>query len=261
MTKRYIKKIINDIPKHYPQIYYQIKQQYDTFLDNNCLDKIYELIEGLQEFNTISRKMNHWLVLSIVVGICKGRIDIFSICSNSLTKDPNVLRDKPQYKKANYVRQQLEQLSSIIQIPIRYFCILPDIDIRFPYDIYEKSWIGNQKQISDITHCETLLLSSLSNGLYEDVRSNLGRYINIDKLEEQIEYYTKNVFIVLGFAASQDFQRRQIIDYTTTGIVLEKVLPYGILLDIQKRNFPFEQKFYNYARKEKLPIIFSGQSY
>ena len=34
-----------------------------------------------------------------------------------------------------------------------------------------------------------------------------------------------------------------------------------ILLDIQKKNFPFEQKFYNYARINKLPIIFCGQKY
>ena len=43
-------------------------------------------------------------------------------------------------------------------------------------------------------------------------------------------------------------------------IMLEDLIKNAILVDVQKRVFPFEQPFYNFARKEKLPMIFYGQN-
>ena len=104
------------------------------------------------------------------------------------------------------------------------------------------------------------MLSNLRKSL-EKFKKKIYATININELNKIIKYYENNKFIILSFSADSNFQRNQILNYLVSGVILEKVLPFSILLDIQKKYYPFEQKFYNYARKYKLPIILCGQKY
>lgn len=78
-------------------------------------------------------------------------------------------------------------------------------------------------------------------------------------LDNEIKVHAESYSNLITFSAPKDFTQKQITTYSITGIVMEELIPSGILLDVQKRCYPLEQPFYNFARKEKLPIILCGQ--
>ena len=181
--------------------------------------------------------------------------------SNALTKDINKLREKPQYAQINFINTKLEQIEKKINIPINYISILPDYSNEYPFEIYENTWAKNKEYLENVSNKKAYRLSELFQRNIEKFKKKIYATININELNKIIKYYENNKFIILSFSADSNFQRNQILNYLVSGVILEKVLPFSILLDIQKKYYPFEQKFYNYARKYKLPIILYGQKY
>lgn len=259
MTKSYIKKIITGLKVHNVVFYNLIKDNMLFLLMDDTIDKILQIYYDLKTLGSIYTTYKYRLLLLIILGLVNKKLEIVSICSDALTTNPKVFREKKQYKKINYLRKKIKDISDKHNIEIDYFCILPNINPHYAIDCYAHSWVNNKIEKEGKVKC--YLITELFNGEYFKILNNLNKIVDINNLHKKIDYYRNNLFIVLSFAADENFQEQQILSYTTIGIFLEKFFPNIILLDVQKKRYPFEQKFYDYGRINKLPIIFSGQDF
>ena len=259
--KRYINKFLNDIQNHDKEYFQIIKNKIKDYNRKEIISKILITIKELSFFGQITKRNIYPLCQCILYGIANNCLTVFSMNSNALTKDINKLREKPQYAQINFINTKLEQIEKKINIPINYISILPDYSNEYPFEIYENTWAKNKEYLENVSNKKAYRLSELFQRNIEKFKKKIYATININELDKIIKYYENNKFIILSFSADSNFQRNQILNYLVSGVILEKVLPFSILLDIQKKYYPFEQKFYNYARKYKLPIILCGQKY
>ncbi len=259
--KRYINKFLNDIQNHDKEYFQIIKNKIKDYNRKEIISKILITIKELSFFGQITKRNIYPLCQCILYGIANNCLTVFSMNSNALTKDINKLREKPQYAQINFINTKLEQIEKKINIPINYISILPDYSNEYPFEIYENTWAKNKEYLENVSNKKAYRLSELFQRNIEKFKKKIYATININELNKIIKYYENNKFIILSFSADSNFQRNQILNYLVSGVILEKVLPFSILLDIQKKYYPFEQKFYNYARKYKLPIILCGQKY
>lgn len=260
-SKRYIKKCLVDIKKHHNDFYKLIKNDYDVLSSEKTVNLIYEIYKNLTKQGPLFNKFRFAFIKSCLIGIRNKEIILFSMCSNSLTNNPLIYRDKVQYKKILELNKYFQKISSNIEIKIKYICILPDYEEKYNSEKFDVSWDNNVKQIQTISGVKTFRLSKIANATYNDYKMKIFSDENIkEKIKDKIDYYSKNKFIVLGFDAESDFQAIQITNYSIIGLMLEDLIKNAILIDVQKKIFPFEQPFYNFARKEKLPMIFYGQN-
>lgn len=259
--KRYINKFLNDIQNHDKEYFQIIKNKIKDYNRKEIISKILITIKELSFFGQITKRNIYPLCQCILYGIANNCLTVFSMNSNALTKDINKLREKPQYAQINFINTKLEQIEKKINIPINYISILPDYSNEYPFEIYENTWAKNKGYLENVSNKKAYRLSELFQRNIEKFKKKIYATININELNKIIKYYENNKFIILSFSADSNFQRNQILNYLVSGVILEKVLPFSILLDIQKKYYPFEQKFYNYARKYKLPIILCGQKY
>lgn len=259
--KRYINKFLNDIQNHDKEYFQIIKNKIKDYNRKEIISKILITIKELSFFRQITKRNIYPLCQCILYGIANNCLTVFSMNSNALTKDINKLREKPQYAQINFINTKLEQIEKKINIPINYISILPDYSNEYPFELYENTWSKNKEYLENVSNKKAYRLSELFQRNIEKFKKKIYATININELNKIIKYYENNKFIILSFSADSNFQRNQILNYLVSGVILEKVLPFSILLDIQKKYYPFEQKFYNYARKYKLPIILCGQKY
>ncbi len=259
--KRYIKKFLNDIKIHDKNYFQLIEEKVKKYSQSNIETKIYIIIKELSYFGQITKKSIYSFCQCILYGIANNSITLFSMNSNALTPKKDILREKPQYIQIKHIDKKLKQIEKKINISVNYISILPDYSDEFPLEIYESSWEKNKEYLEKKSSKKAYRLSEIYGKDIESLKREISATIDIDELNKIIKYYEANSFIVLGFAASSNFQKKQIENYLITGVILEKILPFSILLDVQKKYYPFEQKFYNYARKYKLPIILCGQKY
>lgn len=259
--KRYINKFLNDIQNHDKEYFQIIKNKIKDYNRKEIISKILITIKELSFFGQITKRNIYPLCQCILYGIANNCLTVFSMNSNALTKDINKLREKPQYAQINFINTKLEQIEKKINIPINYISILPDYSNEYPFELYENTWAKNKEYLENVSNKKAYRLSELFQRNIEKFKKKIYATININELNKIIKYYENNKFIILSFSADSNFQRNQILNYLVSGVILEKVLPFSILLDIQKKYYPFEQKFYNYARKYKLPIILCGQKY
>lgn len=259
--KRYINKFLNDIQNHDKEYFQIIKNKIKDYNRKEIISKILITIKELSFFGQITKRNIYPLCQCILYGIANNCLTVFSMNSNALTKDINKLREKPQYAQINFINTKLEQIEKKINIPINYISILPDYSNEYPFEIYKNTWAKNKEYLENVSNKKAYRLSELFQRNIEKFKKKIYATININELNKIIKYYENNKFIILSFSADSNFQRNQILNYLVSGVILEKVLPFSILLDIQKKYYPFEQKFYNYARKYKLPIILCGQKY
>jgi hypothetical protein len=82
--------------------------------------------------------------------------------------------------------------------------------------------------------------------------------LNQEKLNAVIFKYANSPDLKVDFEVKPGFIAQQIKSYVAVGLILEKRLPGVILLDVQRKYYPFEQAFYNYQRELQLPIIYCG---
>lgn len=259
--KRYINKFIDSCERHDKDYYNKIAYKIKTVNLDYVAHDIFVIIKELSHFGQITKKNLYPLCQCILYGILNKSLTIFSMNSNALTKKIGVLREKPQYIQIKNINKKLKEIENIINIPINYISILPDYSKEFPFELYENDWNENKRYLEKISEKPSYRLSELYGDNFQKLKDAINHTIDTQKLEQVIKYYENNNFIILGFSANPNFQREQIINYLLTGVILEKILPFGILLDVQKKYYPFEQKFYNYARKYKLPIILCGQKF
>ena len=260
MDIKYVKKYLLGINRHNLKLYNLIKEQLPQLLTEETYQFVVDFYNELSNLGHLNYRLRIPFINSCIWGLINNNITLFSMCSHSLTENSNILRDKQQYYKIAQLSQIINQLSSKYNIKITYICLLPDYDEKFSHHRYQTSWDMNVQQIKDISSVNTYRLSQFSLVSYSSVASEIRSNDEIMKnITKYSDYYCNNKFLVLGFDAPADFQKQQIYHYTITGVILERTLPFSILIDVQKKDFPFEQKFYNFARQEKLPIFFCGQ--
>lgn len=260
VLRRYITKFIRDIKKHNFKFYKMINEKLIIYDCNDLAKKMEQIIQELTRLGLVNRRYYYPLCQCVLYGILFNKITFISMNSSALIKNnKTTLRKKPQYLKIKKLGIQIKEIENRISIPINYISILPDYSKEFPFEVYDDIWEENKSYLEQISEIKAYRLSQIYQKDLSTIKKEIISRIDIKNLEKIISYYQNNKFIKLGFSASADFQRNQILNYTIVGSVLEKQLPFTILLDVQKKNFPFEQKFYNYARIDKLPIIFCGQ--
>lgn len=259
--RKYIFKFLKDINRHDKKFYDLVCLENKFDINVELVNKIEEIINEIKVFGGITRKYYYPLCQCILYGIMKNELLFISMNSNALIKNKTVLRDKPQYIQIKNINKTLNDIEKRINIPIKYISILPDYSKDFPFELYDEVWDKNKKYLEEISHKKAYRLSEIYQKDLTAIKNKIKNCIDIIKLNNLIYYYENNKFIKLGFAAPSGFQKEQILSYMIIGCILEEKVPFSILLDIQKKNFPFEQKFYNYARINKLPIIFCGQKY
>ncbi len=260
MEEKYIRKIIFDIEHHNPDLFKSIgltnlqKFQTDAFIKF-----LYRMVSFIQELGFLSKRTYFSFINSLLLGLSKNDLIFFSLHSNALTSNVNVLREKTQYKKVQFLNEQLKEFFSAENVEFKYISILPDYDETFPFSIYDVAWDKNKDYIEEMSGMETIRLSKLAPGCFEYINEHLASFVNIADMNKEIQYYANLINTVVDFHADKDFCQKQIKTYSIVGIILEELYPHGVLLDIQKKRYPFEQPFYNFARKNKLPIVLCGQ--
>lgn len=259
MEQNYIHKFIWNSPRHNIEFYEKIKDKMAYLLNPESLKNVELIIAEIKKLGLPTKNSKIALLQNVLTGYADNNIQLFSMNSSSLTSDPNRLREKPQYKKITYLNEMVNKLAEETGVNFSYTSILPDYDQRFPFENFESAWENNKWQIEDVSGIKTERLSQIAPGRFEEISKHLENYMDIPLLNKEIEKHAESYTDYINFCASKDFSKKQIISYSITGVVLEELFPSGILLDVQKRCYPFEQPFYNFARKGKLPIVLCGQ--
>lgn len=216
---------------------------------------IYDLCEFLLSLWSTSKKSLKKIMKLSVESILKNEpLTLFTANSKSISPESRTLRDKPQYYSNEFIGNSIESfINTWSPIQINYLCILPDYDEKLPIDKYDSAWEANLKQLQSFTRHPCLRLSSF-------VSSNDLSDLDIETIfENEINEFSKRKTTLISFHANEDFIKNQIVCYAKVGLLLEKIFPHSILLDIQKHYYPFEQPYYQRLRKSHLPIIYCGQ--
>lgn len=259
MDKNYIHKFVWNSSRHDKEFYAKIKDKMAYLLNPESLKNVELILAEIKKLGLPTKSSKMSLLQNVLIGYADNNIQLFSMNSSSLTPNPNVLREKPQYRKITYLNDMVNKLAKETGVNFSYTSILPDYDQRFPFNDFESAWENNKQQIEKVSGIKTERLSQIAPGRYEEISEHLENYMDIQLLNKEINQHAESYTDFINFAAPKDFSKKQIISYSVTGLVLEELLPQGILLDVQKRCYPFEQPFYNFARKEKLPIVLCGQ--
>lgn len=218
--------------------------------------RVESIIRNLSEFSSFTKKDWQSLSLFIFQGLCDKDITFISLNSHGLVKESRSLRDKPQYKKNYEIGKKLNTLNKYFNI--RYCSILVDIDADFGLEEYSKEWDKNIKYLTEVSRGETYRLSGIMEEKDFYFFEKLETFVDFLKLTDSIKKYRDLDSLKIDFNASEEFIEKQIKAYTSVGLVLEKHFPNAILLDVQKKYYPFEQPFYNFGRKVHLPLLYCG---
>jgi len=257
---RYLSKYINGIKKHDPSLFVLSKNTISNSLifGSPCQMKILNILNNFVLLGLLPKSAAQSLLSCILVGVEHGEICCFSINSHALSPCSDRLRNKPQYVKNGSIAQSLKLIAETFDIAITYFTILPDIDSEYPLPVFEDLWGKNKSYIEELSNTKVIRLSKIASELWQDISLDLPRLINYKHLLFEIEQFEKS-YLLPDFAATNQFARKQIFSYVVTGLALERLFPWAILFDVQKKRYPFEQPYYNFGRNRILPIIYCGQ--
>lgn len=260
MDYRYVSKIINGLSIHDDDLFNKIKDF--TKLKKEEVDSLCKktslFICRLKDVGIIKNKHKKNLCVLIFKGFLCGEIKIISINSHALLKNSKDLRDKDQYRKNCKLSIFLKKLQKEFDVKINYTSILADLDKNFDLYEYKKIWDLNKEYLKRESKIETIRLSELMKKEDFELYRSEDEVINIKGLRGSIEKYNKSQDIKVDFNAPENFIKNQILSYVVVGMILEKRLPDVILLDVQRKYYPFEQPFYNFNREFKIPIVYSG---
>lgn len=177
-------------------------------------------------------------------------IQCISIASNALTGNDN-LKQKDQYLKFDKIAKKLEKIFIKYNIQYIYQVILADIDYRYDLEKYNKQWELNIQNLKNKTSVPVLRLSEL----FPEYK------IVTDEIESKKNSYFDSQIVRLEnalpqFHATRERARFQMSLYSAIGKMMQKNFSTGILFDVQKKIYPYEQPFYNETRKsDPVPII------
>jgi len=260
MDIKYVSKIIHGLRLHDKDLYEKVKKIDDLEQKeiNSLFEKTVLVIHRLRQLGTIKNRYKKNLCVLVFEGLLSGKISVISMNSHALSKNKDTLRDKPQYDKNNEINLFLETIAKDLKIKISYTSILADLDTDFKLDEYKEKWNLNKEYLEKKSGTNTARLSEIMKEEDFSIYNSPEKILKMEGLDELIKKYKESQDIKIDFNTPEDFIRKQIISYVTVGIILERRLPDVFILDIQRKYYPFEQPFYNYARRVEIPIIYCG---
>lgn len=258
----YVRKYIRGLPKHDPQMYSVFGEKLSSLLyvDASLPNTLSDFVRELSSIGMLPKKYRQPLLTCLLGSVALGEMRFFSIPSHALKEGSSSLRHKPQYAHGATIAESLYAIAERYDMNISYINILPDIDVAFPLATHESLWKDNCKLLERTSLTPTKRLSILAPGEYEYIETSLPALVDYKQLLDEIEMHTTSLTTLIDFSAPPDFAKAQILSYVITGILLERLYPWGVLLDIQKRLYPFEQPYYQFGRRRSLPIVFCGQN-
>ena len=255
LSKRYILKILNDLRRY--NSFFSWIDELNRFEVGEKILKSVSLIEKKQ---LIEKKYHFRLVECLAASIANNEFIIYILNSHSLIKNSEKLRDKPQYGMNKILLSLAKEISTMLGCKLSFKCILSDIDLKFYHSSYELRWKTNANQIENF--CKEIDVSRLSMPPYDFFKIHDSLLTNTEYLElvsKHADYYNDKVSTIINFHASRSFVVEQVIAYSITGLILQKLSPFAMVFDIQKKKYPFEQPMYNLLNEKKIPIIYFGQ--
>lgn len=201
-------------------------------------------------YQTLSGLAN---VCAIVSGTIHRRVEFVSFASNALTSDGRI-KEKRQYKRFDQISNFLENVGRDLQIDLVYRVILSDHDYLFPPHKYTRPWGQNLEALREQTRVSVQLLSdSLP---WADVQKLLTRHeLIVRRLEGDQEVFNHNLSTRLSFKTTPERCMHQRRLYAAVGAWLEANLPTCVIMDVQKREYPYEQPCFQRLRTVPLPLI------
>lgn len=261
MRQNYVRKILVDIPRHHKRFHARIASQYHQIMDSSeeITKKIITAYNGLREIGEPAKNSSLYFVFCLIEAIALGKLKVFTMNSHALTPGSEVLREKPQYRKNRHLYKKMHSLVEQIGIELEYKCILPDVDNLFPISHYAALWDANLALLERESELPAMRLSTIASDLHIQQRRVIETHRKYPELQTLSANFSSDLIRLIDFNASPDFVDNQVHSYATVGLVLELVLPFYVLLDVQKKRYPFEQPLYNFFRNDTLPIVYCGQ--
>ena len=238
----------------------------------DCL--VNETVAFLSELGTVctvSRKMQQMLAQTCLRGLSVGRLVVLAANSHALPRAPMkgsrvaveawrppdvngvsfTLRDKPQYRRSNFVRRIVDRHES--QLPIEFVNVLVDVEPCYQGDEFEPWWERNLVYLAreSASHCVRFSKQVSS----EDRAEIRQAVITSDVVRREVERHTTNRQMLAGFQLTPEFVEQQLLQYVFVGAALENAFPDAIMVDTQNTNYPFEQPYYNLFREKLMPIV------
>ena len=131
MDEKYIRKYISGLQKHNPEIYKEAESNMSMLLSASSVSVMQKLFTQISSLGFTTKKETQPLLTSLIIGLCKQDIQLFSMNSNALLKNSNELRVKPQYERVKQINEYVQSISSSTKIKMTYMSILPDFDSDF----------------------------------------------------------------------------------------------------------------------------------
>jgi len=257
----YIGKFVRDLERHRKVLFSEITSLNPNFLSNppNIAEQLCKIVSILESEGRLPKKGGASLLTGLLYGLSKGEVEFFSMNSHALIKGKPELRHKPQYIRNADIKKIAAQIADTAGVACRFSSILPDTDTDFCGDEYDDLWDKNCNSITEISGVPTTRLSKITSLSFQDAEKIISRHPSLSLLKQNILSFTKDLKKLIDFKASDNFVEKQINSYAATGLMLEQTSKYALLLDIQKKVYPFEQPFYNFFRIHPLGILFCGQ--
>lgn len=111
MDKKYIHKFIWGAAKHNKEFYAKIEDKIPYLLNPKSLDNIELIIAEIKKLGLPTKNSKQPFLQNVLIGYADNNIRLFSMNSSSLTLNPNILREKPQYKKITYLNNMIAKLA------------------------------------------------------------------------------------------------------------------------------------------------------
>ncbi|MCL5781771.1 MAG: hypothetical protein M1459_00165 [Patescibacteria group bacterium] len=193
---------------------------------------------------------------SVLAIYLKKRIPIkaFSIASNAIDSDDTLKDKSKQYSSFDDIYGQIKTIFSGNDINFEYDVFLADIDFKHTNENDKGMWNRNLEYLQSFT---TQRLSTIRR-LIPDCDSLIEKELERsgEEYNSVLDGYEKTGS--LGFSGFNTKRQRAFYQmglYSVVGNFLEENNPTGILFDVQKRVYPYEQPYYQRQRTNKLPII------
>jgi hypothetical protein len=180
----------------------------------------------------------------------KMPVEFFSVASNALTRNGS-LRSKEQYSKFDKINEVIGEMTKKHGVAYTYKVILADIDHTYGLENFAEPWIKNFEYLQQQTKIPVVRMSEFLPTIKKDA------LVAKERLADTIEKRIKSMEMALRlFHATEARARHQMELYAAIGLALRDTHSAGVLLDVQKKIYPYEQPFYNELRPESpLPRI------
>jgi len=186
------------------------------------------------------------------------KIELFFFASYAVGKnnciDENLLLKRKQYSAFDKIGRVIESLFQQYNLIFEIKVVLPDLHHEFSKAEYEDAWELNKKLIQKITRYPVWRLSEFDDYVSTDTKAVEERLHSSATIRGRL-LRILNPRTLSQFGANKEKADSSILYYSSIGRWLEDKSQKVIVLDVQKKEYPYQQPFYNALRTTPLPVI------